>query len=125
MSEHCETVGALLGLYAEGELHDPRTVELVREHLRDCVDCRDALDSYDRLTRALLAGEPESLPEGGDGWIDLERERRVEGVMRRLGVATRAAAGVDGSPVSRGTGSSGAGPPPGPAASGRCRRSTP
>ena len=108
MSDFCETVSAVLGLYAEGELHDPLAVELVREHILDCANCRETLEVYDDLTRTLLGGPgslnrplgddggPGSLrdgglgslrdggPLGGDGWTDLERQRRVEGVLSRL-----------------------------------------
>ncbi len=87
MSDRCETASAVLALYAEGELHDPGAVEHVRAHLLDCAACREALDSYDRLTRMLLAGEPACRAEGGDRWVDLEHERRVEGVLRRLDAA--------------------------------------
>ena len=92
MSDLCETVSAVLGLYAEGELHDPLPVELVREHLLGCTDCRETLEVYDDLTRTLLSGGfsgggplgVDGGPLGVDAWTDIERQRRVEGVLRRL-----------------------------------------
>ena len=82
MTDLCERVSAVLGLYAEGELHDPLAVEMVRGHLSDCVDCRETLDVYDDLTRTLLSGRG-PLGAGG-GWIELEGQRRVDGVLKRL-----------------------------------------
>lgn len=90
MSDTCRSVSDVLGLYAEGELHDPSVVDFVRAHLVDCTDCRERLEEYDELTRALLAdgyGGGSARSRGSetfDKWSRLERQLRVEGVLRRL-----------------------------------------
>ncbi len=60
----CWSLRRDLELYAEGELHDERTLDRVRLHLEECLACEDYLRLYDELTAALLAGAASPYGQG-------------------------------------------------------------
>ncbi len=94
MSGVCDELLPILGLYAEGELPDASTVEIVRRHVRRCSRCSVRLSRWDALTRLMLAEEAAGPLDDVLGDM-VASERRVDAVMERLcglsGVSTASA----------------------------------
>ena len=79
MKISCNVIRDLLPLYEDGAVSQ-ETAELVREHLKDCPDCREEL----RKLRTPISVPPE---EDGELWERFEARRAKQRRKRRIGIA--------------------------------------
>lgn len=79
MKISCNVIRDLLPLYEDGAVSED-TAELVREHLKDCPDCREEL----RKLRTPISVPPE---EDGELWERFEARREKQRRKRRIWIA--------------------------------------
>ena len=57
----CENLLGSLGAYLDGEL-DPSLCSEIREHMKNCENCRLVVDNLEKTVRIFKAGKPIELP---------------------------------------------------------------
>jgi hypothetical protein len=82
----CREIRHRLPGYVDGAIHS-RDHSRVREHLESCVDCREELDRYHRLSASLARMEPVAPPEDLAARIRVRvsQARTMPSYARRLG----------------------------------------